>query len=334
MARAVARGDLALVRCAHCTFVFNSTFDPSLAHYSAGYENAQDHSLAFQNHLDAMAAAIIERGGVRNKNIIEIGCGNGRFLERLVTEGGNRGLGFDPSYTGPRERLNGRVQIFSRLFDETVEFESVDAIVCRHVIEHIPQPRLFLASLAKALAAHPHVQLFFETPCVEWILRHQQIWDFFYEHCSYFSAATLSRAFDDAGFRSNRVEHVFGGQYLWIEASTSFAAVEQALLDQLRQGLATDGPIALWGAGAKGVTLANLLDPDGERIDCLVDINPNKQGKFVPGTGHPIVSPEELAKRGVRTALLLNPNYKQECLHTLEHVGADIQLITPLTPCD
>lgn len=331
-ARNIPRGDLTLTRCEQCSFVFNATFDGSLVEYGAGYENAQDHSPAFQAHLDKRVAAILDQG-VRNSTVVEIGCGNGRFLERLALEGNNRGFGFDPSYTGPEERLDGRVTIFSKLFDETVKLETVDAVVCRHVIEHISQPRLFLANLAKALEPHPHVQLFFETPSVEWIFENRQIWDFFYEHCSYFSDATLGNVFAEAGFRNSRVEKVFGGQYLWIEATASFASAEQRLLEQLQRGLAAGHLVALWGAGAKGVTLANLLDPTGEKIDCVVDINPRKQGKFVPGTGHPIVSPEQLVKRGVKTAFILNPNYKQECQDMLEKLGANIKLLTPLSPC-
>ena len=82
--------------------------------------------------------------------------------------------------------------------------------------------------------------------------------------------------------------------------------------------------MALWGAGAKGVTVANLLDPHCVLIDCVVDLNPNKQGHFIPGTGHPIVSPSELLGRGVKNAILMNPNYRQENLKIL--IAADIGL--------
>jgi hypothetical protein len=70
--------------------------------------------------------------------------------------------------------------------------------------------------------------------------------------------------------------------------------------------------IAIWGAGAKGVTFANLIDPQSQRIACVVDVNPNKQGHFVPGTGHPIVGPMDVQAHGIRTALVLNPNYIYE----------------------
>ena len=87
------------------------------------------------------------------------------------------------------------------------------------------------------------------------------------------------------------------------------------------------GKVAIWGAGAKGVTFANLLDPHSKLIDCIVDLNPNKQGRFVPGTGHPIVSYRDLPKRNVATAILMNPNYREENQEYLKKAGIKISLI-------
>ena len=72
------------------------------------------------------------------------------------------------------------------------------------------------------------------------------------------------------------------------------------------------------GCRCQGVTLANLVDPQREWIDCLVDINPAKQGCFVPGSGHPIVAPAALLARRVANVILMNPNYARETLQWLE----------------
>lgn len=87
------------------------------------------------------------------------------------------------------------------------------------------------------------------------------------------------------------------------------------------------GGVALWGAGAKGVTLANLIDPERHWIACVVDLNPQKQGHFIPGTGHPIVGYQDMMRYRVKTAILMNPNYLQENLVLLEGGHLDIQLI-------
>jgi len=90
---------------------------------------------------------------------------------------------------------------------------------------------------------------------------------------------------------------------------------------------ASRGRIAIWGAGAKGVTLANLADPDCELLDCVVDLNPAKQGKYVPGTGHPILPFESLGERRVEVAILMNPNYREENQRLLYEAGIKTRLI-------
>ena len=93
------------------------------------------------------------------------------------------------------------------------------------------------------------------------------------------------------------------------------------------QRLGTKGRVAIWGAGAKGVTFANLIDPDRKWIDCIIDLNPKKQGKYVPGTGHPIVSYKEIKPRGIKTAILMNPNYFCENLGLLNKENIRIDLV-------
>jgi hypothetical protein len=95
---------------------------------------------------------------------------------------------------------------------------------------------------------------------------------------------------------------------------------------QLQQ-LQTQGKVALWGAGAKGATFANLVDPECTLLDCVIDINPNKQGCYVPGTGHPIVAPGKLPERGITHAILMNPNYRDENLALLAEANMSITLI-------
>lgn len=350
-ARSVARGVLDLAVCTHCGFVCNRAFDLSLLAYGEDYDNTQSCSAYFDAYLDALVRHLVEECGLRDCTIVEVGCGKGEFLRKLVDYPGanNRGFGFDPSYVGPDSDLDGRLQFRRCYYDDSCTDVHADAVICRHVIEHVPQPLALLRSVRAALAQTPQAKVFFETPCVEWILHHRVVWDFFYEHCSLFSAASLRTAFEQAGFAVNRVDTLFNGQYLWLEAqprtgpmlptaaapntatlalaySTEEQRLRQVWLQRLT-ALRAHGKIALWGAGAKGATLANLIDPDGTLIDCVVDINPRKQGRYIPGTGHPIVAPAELPQRGVLQAILMNPNYRQENLQLLAQAHIPLKLI-------
>jgi SAM-dependent methyltransferase len=351
-AQQVTRGDLVMTVCQKCGFIFNSAFDGSKLAYGADYDNTQSHSPYFAGYMADLAKYLVGEEGVTNSRIVEVGCGKGVFLRLLVEDPayGNSGIGFDPSYIGPKTELGGQLHFEQRFYDEACAGIPADVVVCRHVIEHVPQPLELLGAVRRALGSAPSPRIYFETPCVEWILRNRVIWDFFYEHCSLFTAFSLRTAFESAGLAVQRVRHMFGGQYLWLLAGPSknksreiftnagdipklcqqFARVEEQLRVDWRARivrLADAGKVAVWGAGAKGTTLVNLVDPENKLIDCLIDLNPNKQGKFVPGTGHPIIGVETLVRRGVRTAILMNPNYRQENEALLAAAGITIQLI-------
>jgi hypothetical protein len=161
-----------------------------------------------------------------------------------------------------------------------------------------------------------------------------------------FNENSITTAFRRAAFHVASVRHVFQGQYLWVEAQpaadapttaprliaegpTMVAALAYGQTLQARVRVWTDhlaalrerGGLALWGAGAKGVTFANLCDSRARLLDCVIDVNPNKQGRFLAGTGHPIMGPHELPRHGLAAVLVLNPNYLAEVRANLEAHG-------------
>jgi hypothetical protein len=349
-AAAIPRGSLRMAVCANCGFVFNGAFEPELMEYGPGYNNDQTHSPAFRTHLDERLRHLVDERGVRGKRIVEVGCGNGAFLRKVVrADPGNVGYGFDPAYRGPLHEEQGRLNFARSLYGPEHTGLRADVVICRHVIEHVPRPLALLQAVRAAIVEAPSSRVFFETPCVDWILRNRVLWDFFYEHCSLFTTASLRTAFELAGFEVRSVQHVFGDQYLWIEAvpasspaaatlapgetpslAFGYGAGEAATLAEWRArlaGWASLGSFAVWGAGAKGVTLLNLVDPARELVDCVVDLNPLKQGRYVPGTGHPVVAPGMLAARGVRRALMMNPNYRAETQALLDGAGLQVELV-------
>lgn len=348
-ALAVTRGDIELMRCDACGFVFNRLFDPGLMSYGADYENTQTASESFSAYIDETIRHLIEERGVKGQQIVEVGCGKGHFLRRLVEYPGaqNEGIGFDPSYLGPLDNLDGRLKFERRFYGPDCTDVKPDVVICRHVIEHVEDPVGLLTSVRAAIGNNLKARVFFETPDVDWILNGQVVWDVFYEHCSIFTDVSLSAAFVRAGFKVERVTRIFGEQYLWIEAvpaepsvpelpgecappavdfGKDFAALWQGWRDYIIE-LKRSGPLAIWGAGAKGMTFVNMVDPDGSLIDCLVDINPAKQGRFVAGSGHAIVAPEDLAARGIQSLVLLNPNYAAEVRALLAGLGSQATLI-------
>jgi SAM-dependent methyltransferase len=355
-ARAAPTGRLAISECDRCGFVFNAGFDPALAIYSADYENDQTQSERFRRYLDQIAARVLGAiAGRQHPTVLEIGCGQASFLKQLAALPDaryGRFVGFDPAWRGgdTPSRLEIRPQLFDSAAAATLD-SRVDAVVSRHVIEHVADPVRFLRDIAQAIGSSARPTLMLETPCLAWILQHEVDFDFFYEHCNYFTSETLGFALARAGYRARQIEPVFDGQYLWAEAEPAAessdplsapaphghgaairamgergAARLVAWRDRLAAGR-QQGPVALWGAGAKGATLAALTDLDGRLIDCLIDINPRKQGGFNAVTAHAIVSPAGAAARGVRVVVPMNPNYRDEIERMIRDAALPFTLI-------
>ena len=347
----IKRGDLELAVCIECSFVFNRSFDISQMEYGEQYDNSQTFSKYFESYLTELVNSLVFDKNIKNCNIIEVGCGKGLFLRKLVEnkEWNNIGYGFDPSYIGPEVDMERRLKFQKRFFDSNCVIPKPDIVICRHVIEHISQPVAFLNSIKDSLLDSSSVRIFFETPTVEWIFRNNVFWDFFYEHCSYFTAESLTTCFETAGFQVENVKHVFNGQYLWLEATLPketpiitkkpknisllakhFALKEQELIIKWRKKvieLGKKGKVAIWGAGAKGVTFVNLIDPDKKLIDFVIDLNPQKQHNFLPGTGHLIINYTDISKNQIKNAILMNPNYQQEILELLKKSQIEMNLI-------
>jgi len=343
-ARAVGLGDIELAFCRSCGHVFNQAFDGSKVEYSPAYENSLHCSGMFQRYADELAKELVERHDLRNKRAIEVGCGQGDFLRGLCAAGDNTGFGFDPSYQGGNQ--DPRVTIRPVGFADVAGDLQADLVCCRHVLEHIDRPTEFLRALVAKLA--PGTAVFFEVPNVLSTLRDGGIWDIIYEHCGYFSPSSLRRAFELAGLEVQEVAETFEGQFLVIHArvsdakpvgeplgsrleelAASFAETYRNKVARWRETLdeahgERSGSVVAWGAGSKGNTFLNLV---GKDVAAIVDINPKKHGKFVAGTGQPIVAPNELVEAKPSTVVIMNPVYQNEIAAQLAELGLEPRLL-------
>jgi SAM-dependent methyltransferase len=337
-----ARGEIRLHFCVDCGHVFNAKFDPRLVQYDTLYENSLEYSPLFRNYLDELAERLVQRYHLHQKDIVEIGCGQGGFLKRLAERGGNRCTGFDPSFDERkkvRSRADADYDIVRDYYSEKYAAYPADFIASRQVLEHIVTPRKFMTSIRRSIGGKTGTVVFIEVPNALFSIEKHGIWDLIYEHCGYYTSPSLGRLFTETGFKPLRIEESFGGQYLCIEAETAsgstsvtrerFSPSIEYLTDCIngfsdnyrqtvsywrdelqRMQLKGIRPV-VWGAGSKGVTFLNLM-PGGGIIDYVVDINPHKKGLYIAGTGQRVVSPEELVNIRPQVVITMNPLYTDE----------------------
>lgn len=353
-ARGCRKGELQLAFCASCGFIWNRAFDPSRLEYSQRYDNSLDFSPVFQDYAQSLAQRLIETYDIRDKEVVELGCGKGHFLTLLCEAGRNRGIGFDPSFEGTRIQSPAaeRITYVADFYGEKYTDHRGDLICCRHVLEHIPDPVGFLSMVRRTIGDRHSAIVYFEVPNVRFILEQHSIWDIIYEHCNYFSRESLAHTFRACGFEVVRLEESYGGQFLSLEArladptikgearqddTAELAAKVAKFAEEVRERSETwlghlkpirhdRQRVVIWGGGAKSVSFLNLLQI-GDEIPYVVDINPHKQGRHLPGTGQKIIAPDFLREYRPGLVILMNPIYRDEVKAQLEKLGVTAKLL-------
>lgn len=354
-ARDFPRGDLELVFCEECGFVQNLLFDPTPQSYSQQYEETQHFSPTFDRFARSLAQQLIDKHDLHGKRILEIGCGKGEFLVLMCELGDNSGIGLDPSYRPERTTSPAaeRIEFINDFYDERYTHLEADVVICRHTLEHIQPVRQFMETVRRTIGDRENTLVFFELPAVERVLTEGAFWDVYYEHASYFSLGSLARLFRETGFEVTSLETVYDGQYLLIEAWPAASATEARLpqeddLEFLRgaaREFASVGParvaywrgllddarragerVAVWGSGSKAVAFLTTIGV-GDEVGALVDINPHKQGKFMPATGHLVSGPAHLREFRPDLVIVMNPVYVEEIRANLAAMGLTPRLL-------
>ncbi|MPV36590.1 class I SAM-dependent methyltransferase [Georgenia subflava] len=349
-------GDLALVLCPGCGFVWNQLFDPALTSYSPDYEETQGFSARFQQFITELATDWLQRYDLVGRRVAEIGCGKGEFLVEMVRAGAASGVGIDPGVHPERvpEDVRDRTEWIAGFFPEDLPDLDADAVVCRHTLEHIAPVGEWMRQVRAAIGERTDTIVLFELPDTRRVLDEGAFWDVYYEHCSYFTAGSLARLFRATGFEVVGLSRAYDDQYLLIEArpatvpvpgepfdieddqaelaasTARFAAAHAEMLDhwrsRSREVAAAGGRSVIWGSGSKGVAFLSALGADGALVDAAVDINPYKHDRYMAGTGHLIVPPATLKEIRPELVVAMNETYLGEIGRDLSALGVDAQL--------
>jgi hypothetical protein len=349
------RGDMVASFCRNCGFIWNSAYDPGLVDQSRLYEDQQCFSPTFNAFAEGLARRLVEEYDLYGRDILEIGCGKGDFLSLICKMGNNRGVGIDPAFEWGRLDSDGIKNLrFIRDYysEEHSEFVG-DLVCCRHALEHIHTTGEFVRLVRKTIGDRRPV-VFFEVPDATRILDEVAFWDVYYYHCSYFTPGSLSRVFRASRFEVTHLNRAFEDQYILLDAlpadepSSNIPELEEepgevedmvgrfsaSCNEQIERWKSELGSFhekgkrtVAWGSGSKCITFLSMIGITDE-IEYVVDINPYRQGRFLPGTGKEVVSPEFLVEYDPDYALVMNPIYCDEIARSLGEMDLSTELLS------
>jgi SAM-dependent methyltransferase len=361
-------GDVALAFCTQCGFITNVSYEPSHREYAPGYEDQQSFSPTFNAFARRLAAQLIDRYDLRGKDIVEIGCGKADFLALLCELGDNRGVGIDPACIRERieGEAAARITVIQDYYSEKYADYTGDLVLCRHTLEHIHRTAEFVTTVRRGIGEREGTAVFFEVPDTVRVLREQAFWDIYYEHCSYFTPGSLARLFRRCGFAVDDVALDYDDQYLLLyahpvekgSAGTRRPSADggtgeihplEESVDELSREVdrfgeacaettshwlrtferyAEEGKrVAVWGSGSKCVAFLTTLGI-AAHVDHVVDINPHRHGKFIPGAGNEVLTPDSLRKSRPDVVVVMNPVYREEIADMLAGMGLEPEIVT------
>lgn len=335
-------GPMMLRRNLNSGLIENGAFDASIISYDKDYQNSQGLSEVFKRHLGDVIS-ILDRHFQPGSKLVEVGCGKGEFLTLIQQTKRYSIIGYDSSYEGDNPSIQARYLTDDDRID-------ADGVILRHVLEHVQRPHVFLNTLHRIFGSCP---VYIEVPRAEWIFENGAFFDVTYEHVNYFSHQSLACLFTDQVISQ---EGIFGNQYQYLIAnlgrlSAKFAESYQTVsawedldfdelfptilekIEEIEGHLHPDGGIYLWGGATKGCMFLHhcaRLKRLQDRFKMVVDINPAKWDKFMPGSLVPIGRPEQLYEqaRAHDTIVIANPNYSDEVKDALtKHAATGIKVL-------
>lgn len=349
-ALAAPSGDVRLLFCANCSYIWNALYDASLVEFTH-YDFTLHYSPLYDGFIQRLAQNLVDRYDVRHKTVLEVGCGQGHFLRTICGLGENKGIGIDPSYA-PDPRAGGEnpdIVFYRDYYSAAYSALGADLVVCRHVIDELDDQRVFLKDLRRSMEHIENSVAYFEVPNPSYTFANGIIWNVGYAKHAWFTPVALTYLLNDCGFRVLNAYATHGDEYVALEATVGEPSVEPipeqraevdriwSAVEKFQQEADTvvatwadkieslkDGRqrVVAWGAGQRAINFLNRFDLENE-VAFVVDINPQRQGMFLPRTGFKVEPPERLVEYHPDIVLITNPTYGAEIRAQTRSLGVD-----------
>ncbi len=341
---------LHVMTCTNCSLVQIPEVAKREALFRSDYVYFSSYSTSWLEHSQAYASKMIELLNLSEQDLVIEVASNDGYLLQYFRENGVQVLGIEPS-SGVAEvaiekGISTVIDFFGMEVAKKLAFEKKPKLmVGNNVLAHVPDLHDFIKGFSLLIA--PEGLITFEFPHIVSLIKNNQFDTIYHEHYSYLSVTSLAPIFESHGLRIIEVERLntHGGSIriyvgradsswkisdsvatilreetqndprnkaIWGSLQEKTLRVKIDLLEELvkckRQGI----KVAAYGAAAKGNTLLNYCGIDSDLINYVVDLNPHKQEKYLPGSRIPIVGLDYLTENTPDVLLVLPWNLADE----------------------
>lgn len=353
---------LRVLVCEQCWLVQTEDFAQADELFDAEYAYFSGFSTSWLSHAERYVSNMVARFGLHaGSHVVEVAANDGYLLQYVKAQGVSC-TGIEPTAsTAAAARAKGipiiedffGVNLAERLVAQGIQ---ADLTAANNVLAHVPDINDFVGGFARLLK--PHGVATFEFPHLLKLMAENQFDTIYHEHFSYLSLTAVERIFAANGLDVFDVEEhpthggslrVFaqrkdGGKHpcrnnvsalLQREmqagmAGATYYAGFQAKTDKVKddfiafllEAKRNGKSVAAYGAAAKGNTLMNYAGVRPDLITFVVDRNPAKQDKFMPGSRIPIVNEAHLQYAKPDYVVILPWNLRLEVMQQLDYIRA------------
>ena len=353
---------LKVMVCEACWLVQTEDYAHFSELFSADYAYFSSFSSSWLKHAKTYVAQMAARYSLdAGSNVVEIAANDG-YLLQYVQQRGIPCLGVEPTASTANAAREKGIRIVQSFFGVELAKQLVkdgfaaDLTVANNVLAHVPDINDFVAGFA--LLLKPTGAATFEFPHLLRQVQESQFDTVYHEHFSYLSLTAVHRIFEYAGLVvtdveelpthggslrvhaqrkdcpdllvSSRVGVMLGREQACGVTTPDFyrafqekaITVKNDLLSFLLEAKQNGKKVAAYGAAAKGNTLLNFAGVKPDLIEFVVDLNPAKQGKWLPGSRIPVVAESVLRERAPDYVLILPWNLRAEVMAQLDYISA------------
>lgn len=351
---------LRVMVCSHCRLAQTVDYVDHRHLFADDYAYLSSYSTSWLEHCKSYVTDMVQRFQLDGRsNVVEVAANDG-YLLQYVQNKGIPCYGIEPTKLAADKAREKSIEIVEDFFGVNLaeslasSGRQADLMTANNVLAHVPDINDFVKGFSILLK--PGGVATFEFPHLLNLIRQTQFDTIYHEHFSYLSLISVDCIFRTNGLQVFDVEelpthggslrvfaqradsHPFPvservGQLLereqkagmledeiYLEFSKKLQQIKNDLLDFLIEQNRKGKMVVAYGAAAKGNTLMNFTGVRTDYIPYVVDRNPAKRGKYMPGSHIPIVGEERLRADHPDYVLILPWNIRDEIIHQLSYV--------------